>query len=160
MMINFNLNKNDRFHMRAAAILLNKGRVLLQRPADQDIWFLPGGRVEFFESTESALKREMIEEFDIEIDKVDLCWVVENLVEMNGSKIHEIAIHYLVELSAGHEILDYENEFWAVEPGYMHKWIKIDDLQQYNIVPEFVVPRLQKFQESEGIIHVVSESKR
>ncbi|MBT2680505.1 NUDIX domain-containing protein [Bacillus sp. ISL-35] len=155
MMIKFSI-KNDRsFHLRSAAIIKQNGKVLFQRPVNSENWFLPGGRVEHFESTEETLKRELIEEFNLKVDHMNLCWVVEYFLETENKKIQELGMHYLVEIPEDHKLVNYENEFKGMEEGYVHKWIEIDELDKYKIVPEFVVPQLQKLQDSRGIEHTV-----
>lgn len=155
MMIKFSIDNNRSFHLRSAAIIKHNGKVLFQRSIDSENWFLPGGRVEHFESTEATLKRELMEEFDLKADHMKLCWVVEYFLEAGNEKIQELGMHYLVEIPENHRLVNNKDEFKGEEVGYIHKWIEINELDQYKIVPEFVVPQLQKLGDSSNIEHIV-----
>ncbi len=65
MMLSFDMD-DKKFNYRAAGILLHDGKILFQKDLKYDFWFLPGGRVEFSESAEQALKRELFEEYCID----------------------------------------------------------------------------------------------
>lgn len=155
MMIKFSLDNERSFHLRSAAIIKHNGKVLFQRPVNSENWFLPGGRVEHFESTEETLKRELVEEFDLKIDHMKLCWVVEYFLEAENKKIQELSMHYLVEIPEHHKLGNYNDEFKGMEEGYIHKWIEINELDKYKIVPGFVVPQLQKLEDTNNIKHTV-----
>jgi 8-oxo-dGTP pyrophosphatase MutT (NUDIX family) len=155
MMIKFSIDKDRSFHLRSAAIIQHNGRVLFQRPVQSENWFLPGGRVEHFESTEETLKRELMEEFSLQVDHMKLSWVVEYFLEAEDKKIQELGMHYLVEIPEHHKLVDHKGEFKGMEDGYIHKWIEINELDKYNIVPEFVVPQLQKLGDSSNVEHIV-----
>ncbi len=155
MMIKFSIDDARSFHLRSAAIIIHNGKVLFQRLVNSENWFLPGGRVGHFESTEETLKRELIEEFNLKVDHMKLCWVVEYFLETGNKRIQELGMHYLVDIPGDHKLVNYENEFKGMEEGYVHRWIGIHELDKYKIVPEFVVPQLQKLEESRGIEHTV-----
>jgi len=63
-MITFS-HHNTRFNYRIAAVALHEGNVLLNKLADHNFWFLPGGRAELLEPSHQTLKREMREELGI-----------------------------------------------------------------------------------------------
>ncbi|MEH7444902.1 NUDIX domain-containing protein [Bacillus sp. JJ1122] len=155
MMIKFSIDNDRSFHLRSAAIIKHNGKVLFQRPVNSENWFLPGGRVEHFESTDATLKRELIEEFDLKVNHIKLCWVVEYFLEVKNKKIQELGMHYLVEIPEQHKLVNNKDEFKGEEEGYVHKWIEINELDKYKIVPEFVVPQLQKLDGINDIKHTV-----
>jgi 8-oxo-dGTP pyrophosphatase MutT (NUDIX family) len=159
MMISFQAERN-KFSFRAACIILNGDKVLLQKPIHDEQWFLPGGRVEFSESAENALKRELIEELDIHDVECKLIWIVENFLEFKDLDKHEIGMFYYVVLPESHSILRHEVEFVGVENDYVNRWIKIEELENYYVVPEFVVPELKKLDVSQGIKHIINKAKR
>ena len=60
---------NIRFNARASAIIYNKDKtkVLLFKIVDRDYFMLPGGRIEIYEDSLNAIKREIKEELDCNI---------------------------------------------------------------------------------------------
>ncbi len=64
---------NYRFNARASAIILNedKNKILLFKVEDgRDYFLLPGGRIEFFEDSLTAIKREVMGELGYSMDLV------------------------------------------------------------------------------------------
>ena len=56
----------------AAAIILNEGKVLLQRRTDSDLWGLPGGCQELGENFKDTIIREIKEETNLDVEEKDL----------------------------------------------------------------------------------------
>ncbi|MBP1995055.1 NUDIX hydrolase [Paenibacillus eucommiae] len=163
MMISYETGPN-KFHCRAASIILHNNKVLLQRLVNEHAWFIPGGRVEFNEAAEQTIEREMLEEFDVSILDRRMVWIVENFVEFADRRIHEIGLFFLVTLPENHPIYKHDSEFAGVEDGFIHRWVSMDKLDDYLIVPEFVVPELKLLNIHEGIQagvkHIVNRSVR
>jgi ADP-ribose pyrophosphatase YjhB (NUDIX family) len=55
------------FSLRAVAVALHDGHILLNRCKKGDDWFLPGGRCELLECTPDAIRREMRVELGAEV---------------------------------------------------------------------------------------------
>ena len=53
-------------------------------------YYLPGGGIEFLETNVDALKREMIEELNIDIKNYELLYIINNIFEIDGIKAHEM----------------------------------------------------------------------
>lgn len=70
--MNVDFVKDDyRFNARASAIILNekKDKILLFKVEDgRDYFLLPGGRIELYEDSLTAIKREVMEELGYDID--------------------------------------------------------------------------------------------
>ncbi|WP_442600675.1 GrpB family protein [Paenibacillus sp. KN14-4R] len=157
MMLSFDIGAN-RFHYKAGMILIHKDKVLFQKPKNEDIWFLPGGRVEFFETSETALDREMMEELNLSLKSKQLVWLAEYLLELGERQMHELGLYYHVTVEENEPILTAEGEFVSMEPDYLHKWIKLDELDTYNIVPKFVIQELRDLDLSKGIKQIVCKA--
>ncbi|SFL34636.1 NUDIX domain-containing protein [Paenibacillus sp. 1_12] len=151
---------NNKFQYRAASVIVHNGKVLLQRDTSDQVWYIPGGRVEFDESAEEAIEREMLEEFNVPIVNKKLIWLVENFIEFSDRRVHEMGLFYLVHLPSGHSIYQHNDEFEGAEQGFANKWVHMEALDDYFIVPEFVVPELRTLQHVEGIKHIVNRSVR
>ena len=65
------------FSYRVAGIAVQNGKVLLQKPTNEDFYAFPGGHVEFGETNEETLIREFKEEIGADIKVGDLQWVAE-----------------------------------------------------------------------------------
>lgn len=96
-MIDFT-NKGQRFHYRVVGVAIQEEHVLLHRTDDADYWVLPGGRVEFGETSSEALKREMEEELGQTIQVGRLLWVAESFLVDAGQQIHGIGFYYAMTL--------------------------------------------------------------
>jgi 8-oxo-dGTP diphosphatase len=83
-------------------VILNDGKVLLllrKRPPEAGFWSLPGGRVEFMERVEDALKRELKEELGVEVQIESLICVTDHIVEAENA--HWVSPAYLVRIVSG-----------------------------------------------------------
>lgn len=79
-----------------AVIIDEDGRVLLTRrsiPPFQDLWVMPGGKIELGETIISALKREVHEEVGLEIEIQELIDVFEHLTPGEGN-CHFVILYY------------------------------------------------------------------
>lgn len=108
-----------------AIIFDNEGKVLLaQRGAkaknEVGKWEFPGGGVEFGETLEIAIKREIKEEFDIEIKVIEFLEVVDHILP--EEKQHWVSPSYVSKLVSGCAKI--------VEPKKCSnfKWIKFSDI--------------------------------
>jgi len=91
--------------MRATAFCLleNNGRLLLQEfwhEHDHYHFFRPpGGGIEQGELALDAIRREMREELDVEIQEPELLTVLENIFEYGGETKHEIVFLFRATLN-------------------------------------------------------------
>jgi 8-oxo-dGTP pyrophosphatase MutT (NUDIX family) len=91
-------------YVRAKAICVfrNGTRILVEEgydpTKDEHFYVPPGGRIEFGESSEAALHREMKEELGTEIEAPRLLGVLENLFTFDGRQAHEIIFVYDAQL--------------------------------------------------------------
>jgi mutator protein MutT len=87
-----------------AIIVDNRGRLFLARRGtkaknERGLWEFPGGSVEFGETMADALRREMWEEFGIEITVGKLLDVVDHILKEEGQ--HWVSPTYLCTIAAG-----------------------------------------------------------
>jgi 8-oxo-dGTP diphosphatase len=91
---------------RVYGVTIVDGAVLLVRARSrrdgQEVWWLPGGGIDFLESPVEALRREYLEETGLELQSATLFDVVsDSWVRRNGETAHAIRIIYLVTVHDG-----------------------------------------------------------
>lgn len=89
----------SRFQFRAGALIWTEGHILVHRAVSDPYWALPGGRVQFQESSEEALAREIREEIGCAATIGRLRFVIENFFELGDLRAHEIGFYFDAELS-------------------------------------------------------------
>lgn len=95
----------DYIGVGVGAILVDPaGRVFLSRRGkrsknERDLWEFPGGAVEFGEKMSDALKREMAEEYGIEIEVGALLDVVDHILPTEGQ--HWVSPTYICRIIKG-----------------------------------------------------------
>lgn len=87
--------------IRVAAIVVEEDRILLVRHAkgSETYWLLPGGGIEFGESLEAALKRELQEEACVAIEVGDLVFVNDTIPP--GTPRHTINLCFIARIVGG-----------------------------------------------------------
>ena len=96
-MIDFTSN-GRRFNYRVAGVAIHDEHVLLHCMDDTPYWILPGGRVEFGETSCDALQREMQEELGQTIQVGRLLWIVESFLVDARQRVHGIGLYYAMDL--------------------------------------------------------------
>ncbi len=111
------MNKNKRMDIGVKALIFNEDKFLVMhnKGVEEDLWELPGGRMEFGETAEETLRREMIEETGLIVNPIKLLdtW---NLIRED----YQIAgIIYLCQFEQGEVRLSDEHDAF--------RWIGIDE---------------------------------
>lgn len=119
----------DYIGVACGAIIFNKkGQVLMgQRGSkasdDQTLWDFPGGKVEYGEFAERAIKREVKEEFGIKIEIIELI----NLVQIIEPGKHWIGPAYVAKLISGKAKPLERDKFKAF------KWVPLSEIEKMRI---------------------------
>lgn len=118
--------------IKVMCVLERDGKILVG-PGYDDVknerfYRLPGGSMEFGETSEEAIRREMKEELRCELNDLAKVGVEENIFEYNGSRGHQIVFLFRAEVS-NKEIYKQE-KVHIVEPygEYDMVWISIADV--------------------------------
>ena len=142
--------------LRTVAVLVQDGKILVQRERDGEEYALPGGHVKIGETLEAGLIRETMEEMGVKIECKRMLWSEECFWEWNGKLAHNIAFYYLIELR---EELDIPNngEFVSHKDNcnVMIGWMPIENLQEITIYPEFLKEEIYHI--DEPMKHFVSK---
>lgn len=126
----------------AAAIVNDKGELLLQSRADRDMWGLPGGCQEVGERFEDVVIREVKEETNLDVNEEDLelIKVVSGMSRLNsypnGDVVVNNTVFYLVKNYSGELKWDSESKemrFFPIDalPNNLHDPDLIDEYKKY-----------------------------
>ena len=128
--------------LAVSASIFRDGKILLVRRARAPglgLWSLPGGRVEFGESLEIALRREVMEETGLQIEIGSLAGWREVLPGANGSTAHFVIMSFATRWSGGEPVLNDELDDFA--------WLPPDAL-----APRQLTPGLQEIVDAARVI--------
>lgn len=92
------------FSYRVAGVLERGGRLLLQKPVDDDGYAFIGGHVAAFETSRETLRREFLEEIHAHIEVQELMAVGEIFFPWGKRPCHQISLYYRVRLEDEGEI--------------------------------------------------------
>lgn len=134
----------DRPLLVTAAIMIMEGRVLLDRRRSDSRfeplkWEFPGGKVDFGESPQVSLKRELAEELGIEAEVGALVHMVSHVYSRDGKNRHVVVLFF--------ECCILEGEPRPVEGGEV-EWFDRNAFSELELVEadvplrELVLPRL------------------
>jgi ADP-ribose pyrophosphatase YjhB (NUDIX family) len=115
------------FNVRVYGILVVQNRILISHEALNDFHFtkLPGGGLEFGESTRECLIREFSEELDLEVIITDHFYTTDFFVESAFNKKHQvISIYYRVEAKNPIGI----DPLISKEIDQRFEWVKLENL--------------------------------
>lgn len=131
--MNIQSNENKRLNIRVGAFIydLSKNYVLIHKKINNDYWMLPGGRLEFYESIDEAIKREIYEEVGYNLD-FNLVMILENFYTTNNIQVHELDFNFL---GIYNKVIKEEFTFCGLEGEYMiFRWVHKNNINNYNFI--------------------------
>ena len=147
------------FRYRAAAIIVEDGYVLFAGNEADDYFYSIGGAVHMGESSEEAVKREVLEETGVAYEIDRLAVIHENFFTgssgLKGIDCHEIAFYYLMKPKGKRNVIG--ESFTAGGLRETTHWIPIDELDKYKAYPTFMKGYL--LSEHSGIEHIVTDER-
>lgn len=133
------------FQLRAAAVVVHDGAVLLHRLAGDSFWALPGGRVEPGEDAAATVVRELQEELQQALRCERLLYVIENFFERSDGLLqHELGLYFLAHLAPGSVLLD-KSRLHVGHEDHVHlqfAWVPLATLQTVDLRPAFLADAL------------------
>ena len=129
--------------VRTVGVLVQNGKILVQREREGTEFALPGGHIKIGETLEEGLIREYREEIGVDISCEKLLWSEECFWEWNGRTAHNFAFYHLIRLCEPASLPD-------IEAFIPHKdnhnvvfgWMPIEEIQHVTIYPEFLKEEL------------------
>ena len=127
------------FNVRVYGILINEnGEVLLSDEEAEHTSFtkFPGGGLEYGEGLLDALKREYVEECDLEVDVVKHIYTTDFFEKSSFNDSQIISIYYQVQNKTSIDLTISKERFEFINPAYCSdnkkqafRWVKIQDVQ-------------------------------
>lgn len=123
------LDSDKRFIARCAAVIYNKDKTKVLMFSFKDYYMLPGGRIEFNETSLDAIKREIKEETGYDL-KLTFQGVQENFLSKDNKDIMQYVFLY-------ESIYDGDTSSFANKDNdsQTFTFIDINKFDEYNIVP-------------------------
>lgn len=149
------IEKNKIHSFRSAGVLINEGKILIQRSIDDSAFALPGGHVAWGETSAEALIREYKEELGVDITVDRLIWVEEVFWKWGERDTHTICHYHLIRLNNRNQIPN-EGIFKSLETDesrLIFKWVNINELQYHSVYPTFLKEKVNDL--SGGIEHFI-----
>jgi 8-oxo-dGTP pyrophosphatase MutT (NUDIX family) len=109
-------------------IIIQNNAILVCRAEGKGHYFLPGGHIEFGETTEQSLVRELKEESGLDLTVGEYIGSLENFFTQNGEKHHEYSFVFTGSLKT--------DTVSSLESHISFTWIPLDQLTVTNIQPE------------------------
>ncbi|WP_051908789.1 RpiB/LacA/LacB family sugar-phosphate isomerase [Candidatus Odyssella acanthamoebae] len=150
---NATAHRYDGVNIIVRAIITYKNHILLTTVTESnkefasDLYFLPGGHVEYKESAIAALKRELKEEMNVDGSSLNFAGALECTWDRKGRIYHELNLVYKVEIPA----LDLDNPPKAVDHAFhQFVWRPISEIENYKILPQKLIPLILQATKSQG----------
>lgn len=150
------------FSYRVGGILIHEGKILLQKPVNED-YSIIGGHVARMETTKETLKREFEEELHTEVEIGDLLAVGEIFFPWGSRPCHQIALYYRISLPENASI-PLEGSFYGYDDldncrvNLEFCWIPLEELSKLTVYPGELIPHI--LSGSKEVIHFVSDQIR
>lgn len=136
------------FSYRVAGICVQDGKVLLQKPTNDNGYAFPGGHVVFGETNADTLVREFKEEIGANVTVGKLKWVAEIFFPWGDKPCQQICLYYMINIDSNDILRDgmfYANEHiegraFKIE----YHWVPLTKVKELLIYPTNATQLLQK----------------
>lgn len=151
--------ENFIFSYRVGGILIQNGKILLQKPLDDD-YSIIGGHVAAMETTAQTLQREFREEIHADIKVKELLAVGEIFFPWGVRPCHQISLYYRVTLNDPSAIPQ-EGSFYGFDDlggrriNLEFCWVPLEDLPGLTVYPQELVDHILSGRKE--VYHFVSD---
>ena len=146
---------NKIFGFRSSGVLIQDGKILIQRGVNDTVYALPGGHVAHGETSAETIVREYKEETGADIIAGRLIWVDESLWIWDGKYAHTVCFYHLLEIGNANT-MPLDGQFKSLKDNdseLLLYWIPIDEIKNTDIYPTFIKDKAANI--SDGIEHFV-----
>src|SRR3989338_719774 len=138
--------QKKQFVVAIAVIQDEEGKVLMQKRVDPEPawaygkWEFPGGGIEWGESPEEALHREVAEEIACKVGIIGLIPSIASVVRPgdNGSEFHALLMYYRCRILSGEKPLPMDPEVGEIRWWPLHEACKFDLLPGDEKILEYL----------------------
>ena len=145
-----------KFNYRVCAVIIHENKVLVMKDNHANYYYLPGGRVQFNETAEKAVLRELKEEINIDAEIVRPLYFNQNFFHEETLKVdyHEIGVYFLVDVSKT-DILSRGESFMGIETakGQKFEWMSFDNVKKAYLYPRFIKENIDNLPKTLEIIN-------
>ncbi|HLR31573.1 MAG TPA: NUDIX domain-containing protein [Fodinibius sp.] len=139
---------SHRLRLRVSGLLVENDAVLLARMrspvTDEMVWIPPGGEVEFGEPMADALRREFLEETEVEV-RVHRLLHIQELIK---HPFHAVECYFEASRIKGVPSVGRDPELRADEQLIEEvAWVAIDELDQRPFVPRNLLAKLKHWED-------------
>ena len=126
------MKAKNQITIKAMCLFQNNGKILVTKGFDdvknKHFYRVVGGTVEFSETAEQGIRREVQEELNSDLENLELVDVIENIFTFQDKQGHEIVFLYIGELTR--KELYEQKIVRIIEPTYEieAEWIVLDDI--------------------------------
>ena len=142
--------ESGKFNYRACAVIIHEDKILAMHDERSPYYYLPGGRVQFGETAESAVLRELREELQIDAEILRPLWMNQSFFteDVSQETFHEICIYFLIDISET-DILSKGSKFILYEDNHFHEfhWLAFGQLQDEYLYPAFIKENVSRLPE-------------
>jgi len=151
---------NEGVNLIVRAIIIHENHVLLSTPTEsnrsfaKDLYFLPGGHVDYNEPAKTAIKRELIEEMNLHCENTALKGILECSWDRKGRIYHEINLVFQVDVKG----LSLEQPPIALDHGFQKfVWFPLEKLEEITVLPEQLKPMISQAAQNKGSLPFFSK---
>ena len=143
--------ENNRPRVRVAGILIENDKILLIEHSknDRSYWLLPGGGVDWGETTEEALEREFLEETNLVVKTEEFLFMSETLAPDKTK--HVINLYFKVKRVSGDLLLGGEGILSDL------KFFSLEEIKKIKIYPNIneVLNKIMKKESYENFLGMI-----
>jgi len=149
------VENNKIFGYRSSGVLIQNGKILIQRGVNDTVYALPGGHVSFGETSAETVVREYREETGADVKAGRLIWVDESFWTWGDKAAHTVCFYHLL-LVENANTMPLDGNFKSLKDNdselFLY-WIPLKNIENMDIYPTFIKERAANI--ADGIEHFI-----